>query len=145
MLLHPRLELGRGTQREELAETLDLSRPVALSLIGVLHFLVDDVQAHRTVSTLLDAFVPGSFLVATHLTADFAERAVREGVRVYLDRGVDICARDRDAFAHFFHGLRLVEPGLTLPHRWRPDDEPPESMDPQISFWAGVGEKTTAA
>ena len=37
------------------AQTLDLSRPVALMLVAVLHFLVDADEPARVVATLLGA------------------------------------------------------------------------------------------
>jgi hypothetical protein len=48
----------------KLGEVLDLTKPVALSLIALLHFVQDDEHdAYGIVTTLLDALAPGSFLV----------------------------------------------------------------------------------
>src|SRR5271169_303292 len=43
------------------AGTLDFTKPVAVMLIAVLHFIGDDAQAGAIVSQLMDACVPGSF------------------------------------------------------------------------------------
>ncbi len=52
--------------------------------------------------------------------------------------------------ARFFQGLELVDPGIVLAHRWRPDvqvlseaDRPAreEFDDVEVSIWAGVGLK----
>ncbi|WP_084530873.1 SAM-dependent methyltransferase [Nocardia miyunensis] len=134
----------------ELASTLDLTKPVALSLIALLHFVQDDEHdAYGIVSTLLDALAPGSFLVMTHLSPDFNPVQVAGIVDAYRGNGLSLQARTNAEFARFFNGLDVIEPGITGSHRWRPDPEPPvavgaetpEDMDAKVSFWAAVGRK----
>lgn len=50
---------------------LDLDRPVALSLVALLHFVSDEDGAHDLVDRLLAALPSGSCLMMTHATADF--------------------------------------------------------------------------
>jgi hypothetical protein len=45
-------------------EALDFSQPIALMLVGVLHFLEDKDEPGRIIDTLLDALPPGSYLTA---------------------------------------------------------------------------------
>jgi hypothetical protein len=52
-------------------DTLDFDRPVALMLIAVLPFLADSDDPAGVVATLLAALPPGSYLAASHGTADF--------------------------------------------------------------------------
>ncbi|MCM6778246.1 SAM-dependent methyltransferase [Nocardia sp. CDC159] len=115
----------------QLRETLDLDQPVALSLIAVLHFLPDDRDPYKAVSTLLDALAPGSYLVISHLTVDFDPDTVHRVVEVFRDGGVPFQARTRKEIGRFFSGLELVEPGIGAPHRWRPI-EPPCWLRPDI-------------
>jgi S-adenosyl methyltransferase len=110
-----------------LTETLDLSQPVALSLNAVLHFITDDSTgqgrgAHQIVDTLKDALAPGSALVISHGTQDLAPAAARETAEVYRSAGTSAQPRTREEFARFFHHWDLVEPGIVVTHRWRPDD-----------------------
>jgi hypothetical protein len=51
--------------------------------------------------------------------------------------------RDQATAEGFFHGLELVDPGIVLVHRWRPDpDENPDALeDRQVSCWCGVARK----
>jgi SAM-dependent methyltransferase len=127
----------------ELRETLDLSRPVALSMIALFHFIPDDRAPYRIVSTLLDALAPGSYLVMSHATADFDPQAVSKAVRIYRAGDVTPQVRSRNEFEKFFRGLELVEPGVIPPHRWRPDNdiEPSPSMDASVSVYAAVARK----
>ena len=50
--------------------------------------------------------------------------------------------RSREEVARFFDGLDLLEPGVSVGHRWRPDatggDAP---TDAEVSLWTGVGIK----
>src|SRR5262249_16909137 len=55
------------------ARTLDLTRPVAVILAAVLHFLPDADDPAGIVATLAAALTPGgSFVAISHLTGDFA-------------------------------------------------------------------------
>ncbi|CAL9336269.1 hypothetical protein SUDANB32_00170 [Streptomyces sp. enrichment culture] len=65
-------------------DVLDLSRPVALSLIALLHFLPDDQDPQGIVRELVDALPPGSHLVLSHAASDLHSdlaRQVHRGVR----------------------------------------------------------------
>jgi SAM-dependent methyltransferase len=122
----------------ELHETIDLSQPVALSLLALLHFIPDDLGPYRIVRTLLDALAPGSYLIMSHLTPDFDAEMIGKAVAVYHAGGLACQARTRDEFTRFFDGLELVEPGVVVPHRWRPAIEPAQSMDAKVSFYSAV-------
>src|SRR5689334_17353852 len=50
---------------------LDFDRPVALSLVALLHFVPDADGAHELVGRLLSELPSGSHLMVTHATADF--------------------------------------------------------------------------
>lgn len=63
-----------------LRATLNLSQPVALMLVWVLHFITDETVAHRSVRTLLDALPVGSYLVLSHATNDFMPAAAVDGI-----------------------------------------------------------------
>jgi hypothetical protein len=65
-LRQPRQILGHP----ELRHLLDLSRPVALLLVAVLHFLPDGGDPAGLVAELRDALAPGSHIVISHGTTD---------------------------------------------------------------------------
>src|SRR3982751_414333 len=52
------------------AEILDLTKPVGLILVAVVHFLADQDEARTIVRTLLDALPSGSHLVMSCATTD---------------------------------------------------------------------------
>ncbi|MEU2104282.1 SAM-dependent methyltransferase [Nocardia sp. NPDC019255] len=125
----------------ELLETLDLERPVALSLVAVLHFLSDEDDPYGIVETLMDALAPGSFLVVSHITADLEPEMMTEALEVYRQSGVYAQTRTRDEFARFFTGLELLDPGIVVTNQWRPQGESPSWLDSQVNCWSAVGRK----
>ncbi|WP_037956633.1 SAM-dependent methyltransferase [Streptomyces sulphureus] len=122
-------------------DTLDLTRPVALSLVALMHFMSDEDEPYEMVRRLLDPLAPGSFLVLSHTTADFDTVGGAEAVRsTYGNHGITVAPRTRAEVATFFDGLDLLDPGLVVGHRWRPDKKP-TLPDEAISFYAGVARK----
>ena len=63
------------------ARTLDFARPVAVLLLAVLHFLTDTDDPAGVVAALARRLAPGSFVVISHLTADFGPGPVAAGSR----------------------------------------------------------------
>jgi hypothetical protein len=102
-------------------ETIDFSRPVALIMTAVLHFIVGDEDVRRVIRTLMAALPSGSYLVASHGTAEYAQPGVVEGLAKAYD-SVDVMQRDTSDFAHVvFEGLELVPPGVLVLSEWRPE------------------------
>ncbi|WP_261568997.1 SAM-dependent methyltransferase [Frankia gtarii] len=124
----------------ELRNTLDLTEPVALSLIAILHFVPDDADPYGIVRRLLDALPSGSFLALTHATADF-DPAALELAEKYREQGISAVARNRVEVARFFDGLELVDPGVQAVHHWRPDSTVPDLTDAQVSIYGALGRK----
>ncbi|MCM3920316.1 SAM-dependent methyltransferase [Frankia sp. AiPs1] len=126
----------------ELQSTLDLTEPVALSVIAILHFVPDDADPYGVVARLLEALPSGSYLALTHATADF-DPAAQEMAATYRARGITAVERSRAQVTRFFDGLELVEPGVQVVHRWRPDDltAAPDITDAQVSIYGALGRK----
>ncbi len=121
---------------------LDFSRPVALMLIAVLHFLREEDQADMVLKTLLDALPSGSYLAASHLTLEHDPEGVGGGQRIYHKAGLPMNARDADEFASLaFSNLELVPPGVVLVSEWRPDSNAPRPTPAEVSCYGGVARK----
>ncbi|MEU8229015.1 SAM-dependent methyltransferase [Actinoplanes sp. NPDC048967] len=127
----------------QLRDTLDLNRPVGLLLIAILHFIGDENDPDDIVARLLAALPPGSHLVLSHLTGDFAPEAWERVAAIYRRTGVTMQVRPKERIARFFTGLELVEPGIELVNRWRPDGPNPdgEPTDAEVSVYGGVARK----
>jgi hypothetical protein len=106
-------------------DTLDMSQPVALLLVAILHFIEDDDDPYAIVRQLVGALPAGSYLVLSHATFDpldaetiAAMNAVNEGIKPRF------CPRTRSEFSRFFDGLDLLEPGIVSVSDWRPGSGP---------------------
>src|SRR5579864_6047740 len=114
----------RDTDRilELAAATLDFSRPVAIMLLAILHYIPDTGEAQRIVACLLGAVPPGSYLTISHAASDISPQEMAEMIRrmnEHLAEGNHV-ARPREMVARFFDGLDLVEPGVVKVSEWRP-------------------------
>lgn len=100
-------------------EFIDFSRPVAVMLVAVLHFVAEPA-CYDIVGYLKDQMAPGSYLVISHATADEAsEHEQREAGSVYSQASAPLIARTKREIARFFGGLDLVEPGIAGVGDWR--------------------------
>jgi hypothetical protein len=121
-------------------ETLDFSQPVALMLVAVLHFIPDEDNPAEILATLLDALPSGSYLVASHSTAEHAPRDTMSAA--YRSGGVTLRLRDADEFADLaFTGLQVVPPGVVLVSEWRPENDGSRPLAAEVATYGAVGYK----
>lgn len=106
------------------AETLDLSAPVAVMLVSVLNFVVDDRRATAVVRELMAGLPVGSYLVLSHPTLEVAPEEVVRAMEWWNSSGsAPVCARTPSELGAFFRGLDLLDPGVVTVTRWRPDGD----------------------
>ncbi|AXK36231.1 SAM-dependent methyltransferase [Streptomyces armeniacus] len=124
-----------------LSATLDLTRPVAVCVIAVLHFVPDGARdARGIVRRLLRDLPSGSFFVCSHVTSEFAPVMLERASREYRRAGHAVAIRSRAEIERLFDGLELVPPGVVSVHHWRPDDPAAAALDEAaINGLAGVG------
>ncbi|MFF0728940.1 SAM-dependent methyltransferase [Streptomyces sp. NPDC004134] len=123
------------------AVTLDLTRPVALVLCGVLQFVQEDATAHDIVTTLLNALPPGSHLVLTHPTSEVRGERMEAAVRQWNEGGGNhMVLRDPAQVTRFFDGLDLLPPGVVPTTLWRPAATDIGTPDP-IDDFGGLARK----
>jgi SAM-dependent methyltransferase len=121
---------------------LDPTRPVALLLASVLHFIPDSDDPAGILATLRDAVGPGSYLVISHVTVDDGPgRAAKVPPN---GRRPDLFARPRRPaeVERFFAGFELVDPGLVPVEQWRRESPGPAGDNlPLLCMHAGVGRR----
>ena len=123
------------------AETLDLNKPVALSLIAILQFVLDDDEARGVIRRLLDPLPSGSVLALSTVTADSAPQEVADGIAAYKARGIPERVRTRAEVERFFDGLDLIDPGVVLVHHWHPDEIARAIPDEHVHMYGGAAIK----
>jgi hypothetical protein len=123
-----------------LSDTLDLSQPVAMTLLAILMLLGDEDDPVGKVHALMDGLPSGSYLAISHATPDFNPAEVGAAVAAATRAHATLVPRTRADVERFFDGWELIEPGLVPLLAWRPDGAPP--ADPQAAYyWAGVARK----
>jgi hypothetical protein len=121
------------------ARTLDLQRPVALIMLGVLGHLDDHGAARSITSQLMDALPSGSYLAIADGAAGTGP--VSEAQRRYNDAAaVPYHLRRPDELASFFDGLDLIEPGVVPCPQWKPD-APDHAAPEAAAAYCGVARK----
>jgi hypothetical protein len=105
--------------------TLDWSRPIALQLVAIMHFVEDHEDPYGIVNRLVSALPSGSYLVLSHATFDpldpetiAAMNAINEGIKPRFS------PRTLDEVTTFFTGLELLAPGIVSVSDWRPEPGP---------------------
>lgn len=127
-------------------ELLDLSRPVGVLMIAVLHFLGDEDRPAEVVEAYRAATVPGSFLAITHATGDYHPDMAKQAEEVYRRASHQMHYRARSEVYGLLAGYELVRPGLVDMIRWRPDpDAAPDPLGGDVTRYSGyaaVGRNT---
>ena len=122
------------------ARTLDLAKPVALIMLGVLGHIDDQGAARSITSQLMDALPSGSYLaiadgVAASEQVSSAQRRYNESARVPYH------LRRPDQLASFFDGLDLIEPGVVPCPQWKPDTAGAGAPPDEAAAYCGVARK----
>jgi hypothetical protein len=119
-------------------QLLDFGQPVALMLVAVLHCIEDRDEAVAIAARYLAALAPGSYLVLSHSTDEFAPERTHQASAEAARRGATWVPRGKEDIGRMFNGLRLVEPGLVLVSYWRPDDGVPSPNADRAWSYGGI-------
>ncbi|MFE7742640.1 SAM-dependent methyltransferase [Nocardia sp. NPDC057455] len=124
-----------------LADTFDPDRPIAILLVAIMMFFRDSDDPHGVVRRLLEAAPSGSYLVLTHSTGDFDQRAMARAAAAAEQAGIAFRPRSREEVESFFAGTEPVEPGVVPIAAWRPETEALAAEPRSAWYWSGVGRK----
>jgi hypothetical protein len=121
---------------------LDLSQPVAVMMVAVLHFVPDADDPAKIVAGYREAMAPGSFLVMSHASQDGQPDKAEEHQDLYRRTPTPMSMRSKPVVTGLFEGFDLVDPGVVFLPLWRPEsledvDEHPE----RYTGLAAVGRK----
>jgi len=127
---------------KQAAATLDLTRPVAVMLIAVLHCIPDEDDPAGVVTRLMEAVAPGSYLALSHPAIDIHTGVRKAAPRMNKLMQTRLTFRTHGQVAHLFDGLELVEPGVVRVPEWRPESE--AGRDNPAAVWGGLARKPTS-
>jgi S-adenosyl methyltransferase len=123
------------------ARLLDFTKPVAVTLLMILHVIPDSDDPYALVAKVMDALPTGSYLAVSHLGSDLLDREAKQGFEDIVSRSAQqqYIGRSREQMARFFAGTDLIEPGLVRVEEWRPDPDPGETG--RSTLWCALGRK----
>ena len=130
-----------GAILEKAARTLDFTKPVAVTMLAVLHAIGDDEDPYGIVAQVMGAVPSGSYLAISHLASDIeTEQMDQARDRVNRISYQQYTHRSHAGVLRFFDGLAMVEPGLVEVRHWRPG-----IVSNRITpGWCGMGRKPIA-
>jgi O-methyltransferase involved in polyketide biosynthesis len=124
---------------------LDFDRPVAVLMLGVLHFIPDSDAPAAIVARLRDQLAPGSVIALVNVTHEDQPPEVIEAQKLSGRTGTPIHLRSRAELFAQFDGLALIDPGLVHIPLWRPDSPLDVDSHPErFGALAGLGRKALA-
>jgi len=128
-----------GTVLEKATHTLDLTRPVAVTMLAILHAISDEDDPYGIVAKIMEAVPSGSYLAISHLASDLEREKLDESRdRVNRISHQQYTHRSHAAVLRFFDGLEMVQPGLVELRHWRPAIKSSSRVTPG---WCGLGRK----
>lgn len=118
---------------------IDFDQPVGMLMFAIVHFVPDAENPADLLAAYRDATVPGSYLALSHGTADNRPEAV-EAMSEYRQRTTTpVTLRSWAQVHRLFDGYELVDPGLVLGARWRPEVEVADGEGSML--YGGVGRR----
>jgi hypothetical protein len=126
---------------EQARRVLDLGQPVAVTLLAILHLFGDDAEVRLILKALTGPLCGSSAVAVSVATADSDPDGAKAAQQVAGKHGLSVTLRSRAQVAGMLAGLDLLDPGVTLVHRWRPHPDDPPLADADIHLWGAVGLK----
>jgi hypothetical protein len=124
------------------AQTLDLSQPVAVLLISILHFISDADDPYQIVTRLMDAMPSGSYLAIVHGANDIQAETVAAGMKLYNKASsTPLRLRNRAEVTRFFDGLEPVGPGMVPMAEWWPPGQIEPGGVATLAGYNGIARK----
>ncbi|WP_067792336.1 SAM-dependent methyltransferase [Actinomadura formosensis] len=122
------------------AKALDFTRPIALTLLGIMGQIPDSDDPWGIVEHLLDALPAGSYLALSDGTNTNA--TLNHAIETYnANSASSYHLRSPDQIARFFDRLEPVEPGVVPTSMWRPDLPDIGDTPANVDSMCGVGHK----
>lgn len=127
----------------EVRGLIDMSAPVALLMVAVLHFVPDSDGLPEIMRRYRAALPQGSYLTVSHMSMTGQPREFLEKFKaVYSKTANPVVLRSRDEIIELFGDYEPIDPGIVTLPLWRPDGITYFAEDPErFPGFAGVARK----
>ena len=103
----------------EVGQLIDFTRPVAVLMVAILHFVTDEQAPSEIVRRFRDMIAPGSYLAISH--AEYRRHLAKPASMYRRMANEPVQLRSRAEIARFFDGFELLGPGVVPVSRWQPE------------------------
>ncbi|RDI58993.1 S-adenosyl methyltransferase [Nocardia pseudobrasiliensis] len=103
---------------------IDFDQPVAILLVGVLHFVMDDEHPAEIIARLRSVMVSGSYLVFTHVSDESDHAFISQSKVHTAGSSAQGAFRSRAEMASYFDGFEFLAPGLVPVQHWLDSEAP---------------------
>jgi S-adenosyl methyltransferase len=122
---------------------LDLSQPVAVLMVAVLHFVGDQDAPGDVIQTFRRRLPAGSFLAVSHATHELHPPELTAAHRaLYQQTATPMTMRSRAEVQSLFDGFELVPPGVVLIEQWHPGPDADTQEPERYPVWGGLGRRS---
>jgi S-adenosyl methyltransferase len=117
---------------------IDWNKPVAVLMVGILHFISDDENPAEIIATFREHMVRGSFLVISHGSAGETPEVSDEAAQGWDRAKSMLTLRTPREIEDLFVGFELVPPGLVTSTEWGTDRPAPTGQGVGLAAVARV-------
>lgn len=106
---------------------IDFNEPVAITIIGVLHYVADDEHPAEIIAAFRDQLAPGSYLAIAHGSLDSSPE-ILQVLAGNKNTSAQVDFRSAKQTEAFLAGFELLEPGVVPVQQWLRSDLPETRM-----------------
>lgn len=118
---------------------LDLKRPLAVLMVALLHYIIDDHTAQSTVDAYRSSVIDGSYLAIAHPVIRHEPPAVEAAVAQTVKRRTPTRDRSPEDIDRFFGDWTRLPPGLVWTPLWHPEGIDDLLLSSPEKSWTMVG------
>ncbi|WP_378733189.1 SAM-dependent methyltransferase [Nocardia brasiliensis] len=116
---------------------IDFNEPVAVLIVGVLHFVMDDERPADIIAKFRDAMAPGSYLALTHGSNETHPDFIAQSQSDTDTTPSQVVYRSREQTTAFLDGFEILDPGVAPVQEWLEGDLPAT----RLVIYGGIGRK----
>ncbi|MFI1916267.1 SAM-dependent methyltransferase [Nocardia sp. NPDC020380] len=114
-------------ERARKEHDIDFDRPVAIVIVGVLHFVMDDEQPAEILARFRDELAPGSLVAFTHASDHTNQMFMTQSSNDLINSPAQVQFRSPEQVKPLLDGFDIVEPGVSIVQNWLVNNELPET------------------
>ncbi|WP_280453688.1 SAM-dependent methyltransferase [Nocardia brasiliensis] len=122
----------------EAESLIDFSEPVAVLIVGVLHYVMDGEHPGEIIAAFRDVMAPGSYLVVAHATDDTHPEFQSQTQSETDNTSAQLCYRSTSEIETLMKGFELLSPGIAPVQQFLGSDLPTT----RLVMHGGIGRRT---